>query len=113
MTAANTIPFTREPVFSPGTAGARETASAASPPVAAEATPIYRVFWHCAGEPVFRDHTGRIRPVHIIRLRCVRHALWRMAREARGDERTRLCTIYAEASEALADTMAWRMAAVR
>ncbi|MFZ2252659.1 MAG: hypothetical protein WAW13_00625 [Minisyncoccia bacterium] len=73
---------------------------------------LFRVFWHCGGEPVFRDHTGTIRPVHVIRLRRVIHALHRLAVEASEQRRTReharLATILAEAQTALDDTMKWR-----
>lgn len=72
----------------------------------------FRVFWAAGGEPVFRDHTGLIRPIHVIRLRRVIATLHRMANETRNTtERTRLCLIMAEAREALNDTMLWRYAA--
>lgn len=72
----------------------------------------FLVFWSAGGEPAFRDHTGTIRPVHVIRLRRVIHALHRMAVEASEQRRprdfTRLSTIKAEAQTALDDTMRWR-----
>jgi hypothetical protein len=71
----------------------------------------FRVLWHCGGEPVFRDHTGRIRPISLTTLRDLRRALWTMARETTGHQRDRLCTLWAEADEALTDTVRWRQAA--
>jgi hypothetical protein len=71
----------------------------------------FRVFWMAGGEPVFRDHTGRIRPISLTTLRDLRRALWTMARETSGRQRDRLCTLWAEADEALTDTVRWRQAA--
>ena len=83
-----------------------------APACALEAgAPQFRVFWHCAGEPVFRDHTGRIRPISLNTLRDLRRALWTMARETSGRQRDRLCTLWAEADEAMTDTVRWRQAA--
>jgi hypothetical protein len=71
----------------------------------------FRVVWHCAGEPVFCDDTGRIRPISLNTLRDLRRALWTMARETTGRQRDRLCTLWAEADEAMTDTVRWRQAA--
>lgn len=68
----------------------------------------FRVFWCCAGDILFRDETGAIRPVNVTTARAVRANLWNMARDARGEARTRLSTIYAEATEAIEDLMRWR-----
>jgi len=65
-------------------------------------------FWFRAGDILFRDETGAIRPVNVTTARAVRANLWNMARDARGEARTRLSTIYAEATEAIEDLMRWR-----
>ena len=98
----------------------RDTSSNGTGVSAAETVPgsiapapgtTFRVFWHCGGEPVFRDHTGRIRPISLNTLRDLRRALWTMARETTGRQRDRLCTLWAEADEAMTDTVRWRQAA--
>ena len=105
-------PFTRAPVFSPATTSAVETSPAPAP--RAGDTPFndgFRVFWMAGGEPVFRDHTGRIHPIGLNTLRDLRRKLWTMARDATGRQRDRLCILWAEADEALMDTVRWRQAA--
>lgn len=73
--------------------------------------PQSRVFFCAAGEPVFRDHTGSIRPISLNTLRDLRRRLWTMARDTTGRQRDRLCVLWAEADEALTDTVRWRQAA--
>jgi len=70
----------------------------------------FRVFWHVAGEPVFRDETG-VHPISLNTIRDIRRVLWTMARDATGRERDRLCVIWAEAEEAYTDTVLWRQSA--
>lgn len=110
MTPAS--PFTRSPVRqSPATTSAAETSPAPAP--RAGDTPFnegYRCLWHCAGEPVFRDHTGTIRPISLTTLRDLRRTLWTMARDTTGRQRDRLCVLWAEADEAMTDTVRWRQA---
>ena len=105
-------PFDRSPVRqSPATTSAVETSPAPAP--RAGDTPFnegYRCFWHVAGEPVFRDHTGRIRPISLSTLRDLRRKLWTMARDTTGRQRDRLCVLWAEADEAMTDTVRWRQA---
>lgn len=72
---------------------------------------LFRTFWTCGGTILFRDDQDQRRPINIISLRGVRHDLWRMARDARGAERTQLSRLYAEASETLEDAMKVRMSA--
>lgn len=84
-----------------------ETSPDAQPPASGDKPS--RVFWAAGRSILFRDDRG-VRPVNIIRVRCIRHALWRMARDARGAERVKLCTLYAEATEAIKDVMAVRLA---
>jgi hypothetical protein len=105
---AHRITFTATGSANRTDCSAVETAPARA--LAAGATQ-FRVFWHCAGEPVFRDHTGRIRPISLTTLRDLRRALWTMARETTGRKRDQLCTLWAEADEALTDTVRWRQAA--
>ena len=105
---AHRITFTRDTSSNGTGVSAAETAPARAP--VAGATP-FRVVWHCAGEPVFRDHTGKVRPISLPTLRDLRRALWTMARETSGRQRDRLCTLWAEADEALTDTVRWRQAA--
>ena len=85
----------------------------ASDPTPLAPHPIeFRVLWSMGGDILFRDHTGRFRPIHVIRLRCLVHTLFRMANETRNTtERTRLSAVHAEAVQALRDVMAWRWAA--
>jgi hypothetical protein len=77
----------------------------------------YRVFFCSGGEPVFCDHTGRIRPLTVLNLCRVCEALREEAVKASQDRRERdfiaLSTVRAEAKEALDDTMRWRWAAAR
>ena len=110
MSAPHTIP--RDQSGNGNGCSAVETAPARAP--VAGATRFnrgFRVFWMAGGEPVFRDHTGRIRPISLNTLRDLRRALWTMARETSGRQRDRLCTLWAEADEALTDTVRWRQAA--
>ena len=110
MTAPHTFTAT-SPANRTG-CSAVETAPAGS--LAAGATRFnrgFRVFWMAGGEPVFRDDTGRIRPISLNTLRDLRRALWTMARETSGRQRDRLCTLWAEADEAMTDTVRWRQAA--
>ena len=110
-------PFSRSPVRqSPATTSAVETSPAPAP--RAGDTPFrlrfnggFRVLWHVGGEPVFRDETGKVRPVSLPTLCALRRRLWTMARDASGRERDRLCVLWAEAEEAYTDTLRWRQAA--
>ena len=71
----------------------------------------FRVLWSTAGEPVFRDHTGKVHPISLNTIRDIRRTLWTMARDATGRERDRLCILWAEADEAFTDTVRWRQVA--
>jgi hypothetical protein len=106
-------PFIRDLSGNGTGCSAAETSPSASPR-ALGGNPFndgFRVLWHCAGEPVFRDHTGAIRPISLNTLRDLRRKLWTMARDATGRQRDRLCILWAEADEAMMDTVRWRQSA--
>lgn len=109
------FPFTRDQSGNGTGCSAAETSPEASPR-ASGGNPFnegFRVLWHVGGEPVFRDHTGAIRPISLNTLRDLRRKLWTMARDTTGRQRDRLCILWAEADEALTDTVRWRQAACR
>jgi hypothetical protein len=110
---AHRITFTRDTSSNGTGVSAAETVpgSIAPAPGTTRFNRGFRVFWMAGGEPVFRDHTGKVRPISLTTLRDLRRALWTMARETSGRQRDRLCTLWAEADEALTDTVRWRQAA--
>jgi len=111
--SAPTSPFTVTSSANRTDCNAAETSPSASPR-ALGGNPFnegFRVLWHCAGEPVFRDETGTIRPISLNTLRDLRRKLWTMARDATGRQRDRLCILWAEADEAMMDTVRWRQSA--
>jgi len=110
---APTSPFTRDLSGNGTGCNAAETSPSASPRALGGNffNDGFRVFWMAGGEPVFRDHTGAIRPISLNTLRDLRRKLWTMARDATGRQRDRLCILWAEADEAMMDTVRWRQAA--
>jgi len=106
-------PFTATSSANRTDCSAAETSPEASPR-ASGGNPFndgFRVFWMAGGEPVFRDHTGTIRPISLNTIRDLRRKLWTMARDATGRQRDRLCILWAEADEAMMDTVRWRQSA--
>lgn len=82
-----------------------ETSPAACPRAAGDKP--FRVFWADGRIILFRDDRGEVRPVHSIRILCLRHKLHRLISETRDTTlRTRLARVWAEADRAFADVKA-------